>query len=455
MDERTYEVGGSKVRIAFGDITASNAEVVVSSDDEFLTMGGGVSRAIRKAAGNAIEAERAKMVPAKVGEVVVTSAGRLPAKYVFHAITVGWNNLVDSSLDAEGRRTQHEAIVRQATRRAMELLPVLGCRSIAFPAIGTGVARMAVETVASQMASSIVECLLRSTVATHVELFLPDGAAGVRPKEFYSFFEAFAARTMPVTTSLQAGTYAFLPLGLGPDDGSTSPEAERQQQVYALLRHLNARRNDLELKLIQHLTGEALQPDGFVEVVAGQLTSIGRLREGYLAEIHPSLPYPAVPDSVFLSSTALDLQPHRQALRAVIEGLGLPFIGMEEFSAGPLQPAELIREKVNQARVYLGVLGMRYGSVDPTTGFSMTELEYHQAVSSRKPICIFVMDNNAPITPAMVEDDAERFAKLLRFRKTVMKAHTCGMFSTVDELARSAERSLKEAISAPRSGPDS
>ena len=86
---RTYHVGKSTLTLEFGDITSSKADVLVSSDDCYLTMGGGVSAAIQQAAGQSILLEVAKKIPAKLGDVVVTGAGSLSAKHVFHAITIG------------------------------------------------------------------------------------------------------------------------------------------------------------------------------------------------------------------------------------------------------------------------------------------------------------------------------------------------------------------------------
>ena len=68
--------------LEFGDIPKSKAQVLVSSDDSYLTMGGGVSVAILRAGGNAIAIDAAKKVPASLGDVVVTTAGSLPAQYI-------------------------------------------------------------------------------------------------------------------------------------------------------------------------------------------------------------------------------------------------------------------------------------------------------------------------------------------------------------------------------------
>ena len=74
----------------------------------------------------------------------------------------------------------------------------------------------------------------------------------------------------------------------------------------------------------------------------------------------------------------------------------------------------------------------------------MTELEYRQAIASDKRICMFVMDQHAPITANMVEDDPTRFAKLIEFRGRVLKAHVCAFFTNPSDLAQKAEATLKQ-----------
>ena len=120
--QRTYQIGHSKLSLEFGDITTSRADVIVSSDDSNLSMGGGVSASIRRAAGQGILIEAAKRVPAKLGDVIVTGAGLLPAKFVFHAITIGDGNAAPSE------------VIMNATRRCLTILRQLRLSSIAFPA---------------------------------------------------------------------------------------------------------------------------------------------------------------------------------------------------------------------------------------------------------------------------------------------------------------------------------
>ena len=435
MNARTYEIGQSTITLLFGDITRSSAEVLVSSDDFLLSMGGGVSYAIRRAGGASISAHASKLVPARVGDVVVSAAGDLPARYIFHAITIG-----SHSLDLPP-----QAVVRLTCQRAMQLLSILGCTSIAFPAIGAGVAGISYEVVASEMAVALVHFLLEAPQAYQVELYLLDRYGQMGREDFFMFFEAFAAQKYGLSASAGAAQPELRPPGSLPQAMSPAQqaEAERRHQVYLMLRHLDARRSQLEAELLQALTGAQEQP---LDRLREQLDQVQKLRQGYEEELMVTGKQepPGQASSVFVSSTNLDLKPYRQVVRDVIQKLRLQFIGMEEFTPTTTAPADLIRRKVQQAQVYLGILGMRYGYIDPGSGLSMTELEYRQAVASDKRICMFVMDQSAPILASMVESDPKGFSKLCDFRNQVMQAHTCALFTDPPDLAQKVEATLKE-----------
>jgi O-acetyl-ADP-ribose deacetylase (regulator of RNase III) len=438
MKSRTYEVGRSKITLLFGDITTSQAEVLVSSDDYLLSMGGGVSAAIRRVGGPRVAADASKMVPARAGDVIVSTAGDLPARYIFHAITIGSQRV----------GLPPDAIVRQSTQRVMNLLPALGCASVAFPAIGGGVAGIPYEIVASEMAGALVGFLLDVEEVYDVELYLMDRFGQMRRDDFFVFFEAFAARTLGLSSSSGASNHALKPPATTTPamDAKQMAEAERRHQVYMMLRHLDARRNQIEADMLHVLAGQELHQDKSLSQLREHLDEIQALRRSYEAElvVTEKAEQSVVRNSVFVSSTSADLKPHRQAVRDVINTLRLTFIGMEEFAPTAQAPTDLIRRKVNEGQVYLGILGMRYGYVDPGTGLSMTELEYRQAIASDKRICIFVMDQNAPILASMVEDDPIQFAKLIDFRGRIMKAHTCALFTDPADLARKAEATLKK-----------
>ena len=149
MEKRSYKFGLSSLHLIFGDITTSDARGLVSSDDYQLTMGGGVSAALYRAAGEALLIDVAKKAPASLGDVVVTTAGALSAEHIFHIITIGRKRNEKPTI----------TVVEEATSKCLELLSGLGLDSIAFPAIGTGVARYSTEDVAVKMAKVISEFL--------------------------------------------------------------------------------------------------------------------------------------------------------------------------------------------------------------------------------------------------------------------------------------------------------
>jgi O-acetyl-ADP-ribose deacetylase (regulator of RNase III) len=251
--------------------------VVVSSDDALLSMGGGVSAAIRRAGSASIATDAAKLRPARVGDVIVSTAGNLPAKYVLHAITLDFG---DSGLPMD-------LIVRQTTHRVMQLLPLLGCTSVAFPAIGAGVARIPYDVVASQMATVLVDNLIDDPAAYRVELWLSDEAGHLKPRAFFAFFEAFATRLMGVATAAAPGMVILQPPSASPTptDAHQVAESERHHRVYEMLRHLDARRDQLETRLLAALAATDDRADRLVPQLRSHLVDVEQLRSTYAAEL--------------------------------------------------------------------------------------------------------------------------------------------------------------------------
>lgn len=73
MKSRQYTFSNSMLTVKFGNILDTQAEVIVSSDDCYVTMGGGVSRAILRAGGDVIIRDAQKMVPISLGDVLATT----------------------------------------------------------------------------------------------------------------------------------------------------------------------------------------------------------------------------------------------------------------------------------------------------------------------------------------------------------------------------------------------
>ena len=202
--ERVYSINNSTLRVIFGDITTSTTDVIVSSDDAFLTMGGGVSKAIRLCAGEDIYKDTKKHIPASLGDVIVTNAVNLPHKYVFHAITISKENRAIKWADRPD--DPHEIqrfIVRNSVEKCCTLLTTLGLNSIAFPAIGAGSARIPYDVVAKEMAESLTRNLSVTDEHLSVELYLMDRYGKKTEMDFIIFFEQIAIAIQNIQQQLR------------------------------------------------------------------------------------------------------------------------------------------------------------------------------------------------------------------------------------------------------------
>ncbi len=122
------------LRLLQGDITRFRADAIVNAANSGLLGGGGVDGAIHRAGGPEILAEcralRATTLPGGLptGEAVATTAGNLPARWVIHTVGPVYSG---SAQDSE--------LLARAHRRSLEVARSVGARSVAFPAISTGI----------------------------------------------------------------------------------------------------------------------------------------------------------------------------------------------------------------------------------------------------------------------------------------------------------------------------
>lgn len=156
---------------------------------------------------------------------------------------------------------------------------------------------------------------------------------------------------------------------------------------------------------------------------------------------------PQVVPLVFFSSTRDDLEEHRVAVQRAVAGLDVLFRGMEFFGSRPEKPREVMLEEVAQCDLYVGIVGQRYGSLDPRTGRSYTELEYREAGKHDIPRMIFVMEDAHAVPGHHVEPSAGGREKLAAFKKELRTVHTAVDFTTTQDLSSKVADSLKEWLS--------
>jgi len=144
-------VGERKLTLMEGDITTLAVDAIVNAANERLILGGGVAGAIRTKGGPAIQAECDSLGGAPVGGSAITTAGNLPAGRVIHAVGPRWG---------EGNEP---AKLRSAVISSLELADRYDLKSIAFPAISTGIFGFPVELAAEIILTAIRDHLSGQT----------------------------------------------------------------------------------------------------------------------------------------------------------------------------------------------------------------------------------------------------------------------------------------------------
>lgn len=193
MNPRTYTFNNSSVSVIFGNILSSQAEVIVSSDDNFITMGGGVSAAIKSAGGREIQVDAQKMLPVSVGDVVVSTAGNLPQKYIFHCLTLDYMQKVEQAQRPSSEMNQY--ILQHSVDKCFRLMESMELNSIAFPCIGEGIAGIPFSQVAEEMVGVIARCLNQTQRPIQVELYLYDRYQMKTEIDYIEIFEHLAVKS--------------------------------------------------------------------------------------------------------------------------------------------------------------------------------------------------------------------------------------------------------------------
>ncbi len=227
-------IGQSILRVDYCDITTLNVDVVVSSDDIDLSMGGGVSQALLRAGGKPVWREAQSQAPIPLGDVAVTTAGRLTAKQIFHAAVLDYARRELTTID----------LVRRVTKRCLCLCDEMGFQSIAFPALATGAARLSPERSAIAMLIETASHLSSKTSLRTVIMALyprPGLQRDILPR-FYSQVQDLLERTEQikiVTSSLGKLEHVYRELK------SSESVEEIVQTRESLLRHRDMWEQDM------------------------------------------------------------------------------------------------------------------------------------------------------------------------------------------------------------------
>jgi O-acetyl-ADP-ribose deacetylase (regulator of RNase III) len=141
------KINNSILELTQGDITEQTTDAIVNAANAALQMGGGVAGAIRRRGGPAIQEECNRIGGTYVGGAVITTGGKLAAKYVIHAV-------------GPRHREEHaDAKLKDATLNSLLLADKNRLKSLAFPAISTGVFGFPKERCATIMLSTTIAYL--------------------------------------------------------------------------------------------------------------------------------------------------------------------------------------------------------------------------------------------------------------------------------------------------------
>jgi O-acetyl-ADP-ribose deacetylase (regulator of RNase III) len=156
----------NRIVIQQGDLTDMDVDAIVNAANNDLILGAGVAGAIYRKGGPAIQKECNEIGSIPIGYAAITGGGNLTARHVIHAASMGLG----------GERTTAKSL-RTSTAHSLRIASELGLKTIAFPAVGTGVSNFPMEECAQIMLTEIVAHLNGATSLETVYFVLFDGKA--------------------------------------------------------------------------------------------------------------------------------------------------------------------------------------------------------------------------------------------------------------------------------------
>jgi len=155
-----------RIRIQQGDLTEMNVDAIVNAANNDLILGAGVAGAIHRKGGEEIQRECNEIGSIPVGYAAITGGGKLKARYVIHAASMGLG----------GVRTTAKTL-RTSTAHSLRLAAERNLRTIAFPAVGTGVSGFPMQECAQIMLSEAAQHLQGETSLEAIYFVLFDAAS--------------------------------------------------------------------------------------------------------------------------------------------------------------------------------------------------------------------------------------------------------------------------------------
>ena len=153
---REIEVNNSKIRLIQGDITKLGTDAIVNAANSQLILGGGVAGAIRSKGGPTVQEECNRIGGTFVGGAVITTGGNLKAKHVIHAV---------GPRMGEGNEDEK---LKNATLNSLRLMDDNNLKSIAFPAISTGIFGYPIDRCSKIMIATAKEYLSGNTQVNEI-----------------------------------------------------------------------------------------------------------------------------------------------------------------------------------------------------------------------------------------------------------------------------------------------
>ncbi len=157
----THTINGVTLALLRGNIVEVQVDAIVNAANSGLRGGGGVDGAIHHAGGPSIMEECRKIGGCPTGSAVATTAGRLPAKYVFHAVGPIYSGSRDD-----------ERLLTSAYQSCLNLAEQYQVKSIAFPSLSTGIYGYPLELAAPIALRTIIEHIKKPTNLQHVQVVL-------------------------------------------------------------------------------------------------------------------------------------------------------------------------------------------------------------------------------------------------------------------------------------------